>query len=74
MSQTDKEKFEQVIGTLQSQGVLSRTDAHAAREGYDGAIAAIEEHAKLEAEDKAEIAKLTRDGEPKPRTKGKASE
>lgn len=69
----DKEKFEQVIGTLQSQGVLSRNSAQAALEGYDGAIAAQDEHAKLKAEDEAAVAELTRDGEPKPRTKSKAS-
>jgi len=69
---TDKEKFEAVITTLQSQGVLSRDQANAAREGYDGAIAEQEKHEKLKAEDEAAIAELTRDGEPKPRTKSKS--
>ena len=71
----EKEHFERVVSVLRGNGTLNPGQAAAALEGYDNAVAEIAEFERLKAEDeRPTIPEVTRDGEVKPRTKGKASE
>lgn len=84
----EKEHFERVVSVLRGNGTLNPGQAAAAVEGYDNAVAEIAEFERLKAEDERPTVPdliiadsdlepvtedLTRDGEVKPRTKGKAS-